>query len=268
MDETDDFINEELTRPVAILYRDEYFIAVFKPAGLIIHRSKLTLPHEPVLMQAVRDQIGQFVYPMHRLDRPTAGIVLFGLNSEAAGRLGQLFIDRKIDKYYQALVRGHVDARFTIDRPLREKFGEDWEKGSTDDNPEQSAVTHFTRIEDYEVPWPMAGFETSRYSLLEIKPVTGRWHQIRRHLNHIAKPVIGDHRHGDHRHNQLMYERTGVYRMLLSAVRLDFRHPYTNELVTIATNRGSGFDQVVNMLRELTSSRSKSSSVETTGSVD
>jgi tRNA pseudouridine65 synthase len=252
MDETDDFINEELTRPIAIVYRDDYFIAVFKPAGLIIHRSKLTLPHEPVLMQAVRDQIGQFVYPVHRLDRPTAGLVLFGLNSQSAGRLGQLFIDRKIDKYYQAVVRGHVDEQFTIDRPLREKFGEEWDKGSTEDNPEQSATTHFNRIEDFFVPWPLGDFSSSRYSLLEIKPVTGRWHQIRRHLNHIAKPVIGDHRHGDHRHNQLMHEKTGVYRMLLSAVRVDFRHPYTHEMVTICCGRGSSFDHVVEELRRLT----------------
>jgi tRNA pseudouridine65 synthase len=249
MDETDDFINEELTRPITIVYRDDHFIAVFKPAGLIIHRSKLTLPHEPVLMQAVRDQIGQFIFPVHRLDRPTAGLVLFGLNSQSAGRLGQLFIDRKIDKYYQALVRGHVDEQFTIDRPLREKFGEEWEKGSTDGNPEQSATTHFHRIEDYVVPWPIGDFSSSRYSLLEIKPITGRWHQIRRHLNHIAKPVIGDHRHGDHRHNQLMHEKTGVYRMLLSAVRVDFRHPYTQEMVTINCGRGSSFDQVIEELR-------------------
>ncbi|XZE20187.1 pseudouridine synthase [Pirellulaceae bacterium SH449] len=249
MTETDDFIVDDLTRPIAILYRDDYFVAVFKPAGLIIHRSKLTLPHEPVLMQAVRDQIGQFVYPMHRLDRPTAGIVLFGLNSEAAGKLGQLFIDRKIDKYYQALVRGHTEESFMIDRPLRERFGEDWEKGSTDDNPEQSAVTHFRRIEEFEAPWPIGDFASSRYTLLEIKPVTGRWHQIRRHLNHIAKPVIGDHRHGDHRHNQMMYEKTGVYRMLLSAVRLDFRHPYTHELTTITAGRGSEFDRVIETLK-------------------
>lgn len=258
MDETDDFIHEELSRPIAIVYRDEHFIAVYKPAGLIIHRSKLTLPHEPVLMQAVRDQIGQFVYPMHRLDRPTAGIVLFGLNSEAAGKLGQLFINRQIDKYYQALVRGHVDKDFSIDRPLREKFGEEWEKGSTDDNPEQSALTHFTRIEEYVAPWPLGDFETSRYSLLEIKPVTGRWHQIRRHLNHVAKPVIGDHRHGDHRHNQLVYEKTGVYRMLLTAVRVDFRHPYTNEMVTVSVGRGSGFDRVVQILRNLTATGTRS----------
>jgi tRNA pseudouridine65 synthase len=247
--ETDDFIVDELTRPLAILYQDEHYVAVFKPAGLIVHRSKLTLPHEPVLMQTVRDQIGQFIYPMHRLDRPTAGLILFGLTSEAAGKLGQLFIDRRVDKYYQALVRGHVDPEFRVDRPLKEKFGEEWEKGSTDDNPVQEALTHFSRLEQFEAPWPCGDFATSRFSLLEIKPVTGRWHQIRRHLNHIAKPVIGDHRHGDHRQNQLVYRETGVYRMLLSAVRVDFRHPFTNELVTITGPRGSGFDAVLSQLR-------------------
>jgi tRNA pseudouridine65 synthase len=249
MQETDDFIVDELTRPLQILYRDEHYVAVFKPAGLIVHRSKLTLPHEPVLMQALRDQIGQFLYPVHRLDRPTAGLVIFGLSRPSAGRLGQLFIDRQVDKYYQALVRGFVEPEFSINRPLREKFGEEWEPGSTENNPLQNAETHFRRIEQFEAPWPTPEFESTRYSLLEIKPVTGRWHQIRRHLNHVAKPVIGDHRHGDHRYNQLVYNRSGVYRMLLTALRVDFRHPFTGEMLAITTGRGSQFDHVIDQLR-------------------
>lgn len=251
MQETDDFIGETLTRPLHVLYQDEHLIAVFKPAGLIVHRSKMTLPHEPVLLQALRDQIGQFVYPVHRLDRPTAGIVLFGLHSEAAARMVQRFTDRQISKYYQALVRGYTDDTFVVDRPLQDKFGEEWEPGSTDENPYQEARTEFQCLGRFNVPWESNGFPSSRYSLLEIKPITGRWHQIRRHLNHVANPVIGDHRHGDHRHNQMMHQKTGVYRMLLTAVRVDFRHPYTDEILTIASGRGSEFDKAIEALRSL-----------------
>ncbi len=253
--ETDDFIGEQLNNPLRILYRDEHMIAVFKPAGLMVHRGKMTQPHEPVLLQALRDQIGTFVYPVHRLDRPTAGIVLFGLTSNAAAKLVELFTERQIAKYYQALVRGFTEGRFAIDRPLQEKFGEEWEPGSTANNPLQEARTEFMRLEEYEVPWESNGFPTSRYTLLEIKPITGRWHQIRRHLNHCANPVIGDHRHGDHRHNQLMFQKTGVYRMLLTALRLDFRHPYTNQMLTITAGRGSEFDKVVEELRALQTNR-------------
>ena len=248
--ETDDFIGETLTLPLQVLFRDEHFIAVYKPAGLLVHRSKMTRPEEPVLLQALRDQVGALVYPAHRLDRPTAGIVLFGLHSKAAAKLVELFTLRQIDKYYQALVRGYTPAQFTIDRPLQDKYGEDWTPGSTQDNPLQDAKTDFTTLEQYQVDWESNGFPTSRFSLLEIKPHTGRWHQIRRHLNHCANPVIGDHRHGDHRHNQMMHQKTGVYRMLLTAVRLDFRHPYTHELMTVQAGRGSEFDKVIERLRQ------------------
>jgi len=249
LQETDDFIVDSLSRPIQLLYQDEFLVAAFKPAGLITHRSKLTLPHEPVLLQSVRDQLNQFVYPIHRLDRPTAGIVLFALSSEAAARFTRLFASREISKYYQAIVRGFTESKFVVDRPLQDKFGEDWDEGSTANHPMQSAETEFVRLETFELDWPMNQFPTSRYSLLEIKPITGRWHQIRRHLNHVSNPVIGDHRHGDHRHNQLVYSKTGIYRMLLTALRLDFRHPFTDQLITIHSGRGSEFDRVVDYMR-------------------
>jgi tRNA pseudouridine65 synthase len=99
------------------------------------------------------------------------------------------------------------------------------------------------------VNWPTPEWTTSRFTLLEVQPITGRWHQIRRHLNHLAHPVIGDHRHGDHRWNQRFYQRTGIYRMMLTSMRLDFRHPFTQELVSIWAPRGESFDEAVELLR-------------------
>ena len=240
LSETDDFIDETLTRPLQIIFQDENYVAVFKPAGLVVHRSKMTQAHEPVLLQTLRDQLNQFVYPVHRLDRPTAGLILFGLSGSAAAKMVELFTNRQVSKYYQALVRGHVRNSGMIDKPLREKFGEEWDKGSTEDHPTQEAVTKYDVLGRYEVPWPIGDFEATRFSLLEIQPLTGRWHQIRRHLNHVAYPVIGDHRHGDHRYNQMVFAQTGVYRMMLTAMRLDFRHPYTGELISMGFAAGIG----------------------------
>lgn len=245
MNETEDFIHEALTLPLKIVYRDEHYVAVFKPAGLMVHRGKMTRPDEPVLLQTLRDQLNQFVYPVHRLDRPTAGLILFGLNGAAAAKMVDLFTTRRVEKHYQALVRGFVDDQGVIDRPLQEKFGEEWDAGSTLDNPTQEASTSYLTLARYQVPWPLGEFESTRYSLIEVKPHTGRWHQIRRHFNHIAHPVIGDHRHGDHRYNQMVFAKTGVYRMMLTSMRLDFRHPYTHENLSILVGRGSQFDQLI-----------------------
>ena len=246
--ETDDYINETLSLPLQILYQDEHYVAVFKPAGLVVHRSKMTLPQEPVLLQALRDQLNRFVYPVHRLDRPTAGLILFGLSGQDAAKMVDLFTNRHVNKYYQALVRGFAPDSGVVDKPLREKFGEEMDPGSTSHHPTQEAETRFEVLERYQIPWPIGEYPQSRYSLLEIRPMTGRWHQIRRHLNHIAFPVIGDHRHGDHRYNQMVYAQSGVYRMLLTAMRLDFRHPYTGELHTIVAKRGSEFDRLIEQL--------------------
>lgn len=247
--EADDFIVDTLEKPIQVVYRDDHYVAVFKPAGLVVHRGKLTRADEPVLLQALRDQLNQFIYPIHRLDRPTAGLILFGLHSAAASRMAELFTNRHVSKYYQALVRGFAPLAGVVDKPLQEQYGEEMFPESTIDHPKQTAETHFHRLRLFQAPWPVSEYPASRYSLLEIRPVTGRWHQIRRHLNHIAHPVLGDHRHGDHRCNQLLYAQTGVYRMLLTAMRMDFRHPFTDELLSIVVSRGSEFDRVINALK-------------------
>jgi tRNA pseudouridine65 synthase len=254
-----DFLDDTLEFPIEVVYRDDHYVGVFKPAGLMVHRGPRSLPTEPVLLQALRDQLNQFLYPIHRLDRPTAGLILFGLSREAASRMGSLFAERRIQKHYQALVRGHLHGEVTVDRPLMDRE-EPWldplparrerqEQEEEQELPSQSAITHFRCLEHYEVDWPTSEFPTSRFTLLEIEPHTGRWHQIRRHLNHLAHPVIGDHRHGDHRWNQRFFEKTGIYRMLLTAMRLDFRHPFTQELVSLWVPRGESFDGALAKLR-------------------
>ncbi len=243
-----DFVGDVFEGQIQIVYEDEYYVAVFKPAGLMVHRGRKTRLEEPVLLQTLRDQLGLFLYPIHRLDRPTAGLVIFAKSSSAAGKLAPMFADRNVGKYYQALVRGHIVEELLIDRPLSNQN----DHNDVDDaqKVEQSAITHIRPLKRFTAPWPNPSFSTARFTLLEIQLHTGRWHQIRRHLNHIANPVIGDHRHGDHRWNQMFYERTGLYRMMLTSMRLDFRHPITQAIVSLLVSRGESFDRAIELLGE------------------
>ena len=109
---------DELT----ILYRDENYIAIDKPSGLLVHRSFLDKHETQFAMQMLRDQIGQHVLPVHRLDRPTSGVLLFALSSEAARDMNQLFIDGQIEKRYLALVRGFLNESIFLDKPLKEEL--------------------------------------------------------------------------------------------------------------------------------------------------
>jgi tRNA pseudouridine65 synthase len=247
--ETDDFIDRTLGLPLQILYRDENYVAVFKPAGLIVHRSDATLTDEPVLLQSLRDQLGCHVYPVHRLDQPTAGLILFGLNGSAAAKMVDLFTRRMVCKYYQALVCGRAPDSGLIDKPLGAKSEDEWSQGVKVDPTTREATTRFETLWRYHVPAFGPNSSLTELSLLEIKPLTGRSHQIRRHLEHIGHPVVGDHRHGNRRINEFAFDRTGVCRMLLTSMRLDFRHPYSGELQSIVTSRGSGFDLAVSQLQ-------------------
>lgn len=258
MKDTADFVVESLHLPIQVVFSDEDLVAVFKPAGVMVHRGSKTQENEPVLLQTLRDQLQQFLYPIHRLDRPTAGLVLMARTSAIAGKLGEMFMSHQVQKHYQALVRGFMPDELTVDRPLlHPKY---FEERFNADHPLQPATTHFRCLRRFEVPWPASGFQNSRFSLLEIRPESGRWHQIRRHLNHIGHPVIGDHRHGDHRWNQMFYEKTGIYRMLLTAMRLDFRHPTTCEPVSLLVSRGQSFDEAVEVLGRLENQPSDSRS--------
>ncbi len=263
--ETDDFIDETLNRPLQIVYRDENYVAVFKPAGLIVHRCESSQAHEPALLQSLRDQLHRRVFPVHRLDRPTAGLMLFGLSGVAAAKMVDLFTKRMVSKYYQALVCGSTPESASIDKPLAAKSDDEWGNSECPGTSEKAAITEFLTLARFELP---SEFETSAtainvptsqltlapsttiatttsFSLLEVKPFTGRTHQIRRHLSYIGHPIVGDHRHGDKPCNELVWAKTGVCRMLLTSMRLDFRHPYSGELQSIVVGRGSEFDRAI-----------------------
>jgi tRNA pseudouridine65 synthase len=165
-------------------------------------------------LQMLRNQIGQRVYPVHRLDSKTSGILLFATNTAANIAMQKLFAAKEVAKQYLAIVRGYTSPEGTIDYPLKS------EKGVL-----QEAVTHYKTIATAELAFPSGIHTTSRYSLVEIMPLTGRMHQIRRHFAHIMHPVIGDRPHGCNKQNKFFKEQFGMNRMLLHAGRLSFRHP-------------------------------------------
>lgn len=209
--------------PLPVLFRDEHFIAIDKPPGMLVHRTWIADGSEFAL-QRLRDQIGRRVYPVHRLDRPTSGVLVFGLSSESARALCALFEARAVDKRYLAVTRGYTDPAGEIDYPLAE----------TPDKPPQPAVTRYRRLGTVELPFAVGRYPTARYSLVEVAPQTGRLHQIRKHFAHIFHPLIGDTTHGEGRHNRLFREQFGITRLLLLAHRLRFRHPYTGAETDIA----------------------------------
>jgi tRNA pseudouridine65 synthase len=208
---------------LTILYRDDDYIAVDKPAGLQVHRSWISEEREAFLLQRLRDQIGRRVYTIHRLDRPTSGVILFALSSEAARAMCGVFENREVEKGYLAIVRGYTDDEGRIDYPLQEE----------PHKPAQQAVTDYRTLARVELPIPVGRYNTARYSLVEVMPLTGRSRQIRKHFHHIFHPLIGDTSHGEGRHNRLFREHFQVERLLLHAHRLAFRHPLSGEAITI-----------------------------------
>lgn len=208
-----------------ILYRDEHIVVIDKPPNLLVHRSEIDRHETRFAIQILRDQIGQRVWPAHRLDRGTSGILLFGLSPEIASRLGCQFAEGQVDKRYLAVVRGHPPASGSIDHALsrqRDAYEFQGERSSIEAQP---ALTHYRRLGTIEIPIAVDRYPSSRYALLELEPVTGRRHQLRRHLKHIAHPIIGDASYGKGRHNRFFAEHFACQRLLLACVRLAFTHP-------------------------------------------
>lgn len=208
-----------------ILFSDPDFVAVNKPPRILMHRTRIS-EDTVFVVQLLRDQLGQRIYPVHRLDRATSGVLIFGKTPEAAGRLGEQFMDKSVAKKYIAVVRGWTDESGIIDYALDDP---DSGKGRL------PAVTRFNTLGRSEIDAAIGlRYKTARFSLLEAEPETGRRHQIRKHLAHINHPVIGDKRHGDVKQNTYFRETFGMTRMLLHAAKLIFRHPVTGLQVQIS----------------------------------
>jgi tRNA pseudouridine65 synthase len=216
-----------------IVYQDEHLIAINKPHGLLVHRSSIANDAKEFALQLLRDQVGRHVSPVHRLDRKTGGLLLFAFEKDVEIALHQLFQNGQVTKKYLAVLRGHSPDGLDIDYPLAK------ENGTI-----QEAFTSFVTLKRAELAIPFGKHETSRYSLVEATPTTGRMHQLRRHFAHIFYPIIGDRKHGCNKQNKLFKEQWNMTTMLLHASDLEFKHPVTGEILKLKANIGAEFERV------------------------
>lgn len=230
-------MSAERQKPFQILFQDDHFIAINKPCGILVHRTPIS-EDKVFVLQLLRDQIGQRIYPIHRLDRATSGVLIFGKDKEAAGRLSEQMRDKDLKKIYLAIIRGFVPEQSTIDYAI--KTGRGGEK--------QEAITHFQRLNQVEINQAVGPYATARYSYVEIRPETGRRHQIRRHFSHLRHPVIGDKKHGDVKHNKFFANELGISRLLLHARSLGFEHPYDKTKLQIEAPLNDAFEKALTFL--------------------
>lgn len=221
---------------LSIIYQDEYLVAINKPSGLLVHRSMLDKNETQFAMQLLRDQIGQHVFPVHRLDRPTSGVLVFALSADIARKLGEQFATQIIEKTYLAIVRGHIMEQGVIDYALKEKLDKIADKMANQDKPAQQAVTIFNRLDTFELPFAVSKYASARYSLVKLTPKTGRKHQLRRHLAHINHPIVGDTAHGDGKHNIFLRHQFNFNQLALTCKSMLLSHPISEEPLMLRCN--------------------------------
>lgn len=205
-----------------IIYQDDYLVAINKPHGLLVHQSPIARDASEFAIQLLRDQIGKKVYPVHRIDRKTSGILLFALDKEVNKSLTEQFTLKTVEKKYWAIVRGFTPEELHIDYPLYK-----------DNGVLQEAQTTIKTLAQTVLPIPSGKHDTSRYSFIEASPLTGRMHQIRKHLAHVLHPIIGDRPHGCNKQNKIWLEKFEMNTMLLHAQKLVFTHPVTAKEVVL-----------------------------------
>jgi tRNA pseudouridine65 synthase len=220
-----------------ILFRDEHLIAINKPHDLLVHRSRIAADVEEFALQILRDQVGQWVNPVHRIDRKTGGVLLFAFNKEIESAMQKQFAENKISKKYLAILRGYTDDSGVIDYPLRKENGVI-----------QEAFTAYRTLKKAEMEVALGSHPTSRYSLVEASPATGRMHQLRKHFSHIFHPIIGDRTHGCNKQNRLFKEKWEMTTMLLHASSLAFIHPVTGNQITIEAPLQKEFIRVMELM--------------------
>ena len=252
-----------------ILYKDKDLVAVNKPSGLMVHKSLLAREARQFALQMVRNQTGGHVFPTHRLDRPTSGVLLFARNSSMASKISKLFESGEIKKSYLAVVRGYIEDKGTIFHPLENiKHTMDSKKRScrsriymaenglsfpephkaetlTRESKKDAAITDYSCLARVELPIAVDRYPTTRYSLVKLWPKTGRRHQLRRHMKHIFHPIVGDTVYGKSSHNSFFENYLNCKGLLLTARKISFIHPGTEALITIKAPLEKKFQKVL-----------------------
>lgn len=235
-----------MIKPVLeILYQDDDLVVVNKPAKMLVHRSWLDKHETVFVMTTLRDMLGVHVYPVHRLDRPTSGALLFAKSSEAARILSLQFENHAVEKSYLAVVRGRLLGSGRVDYPLKVKLDKIADKFAKADKEPEPAITDYENLAICELPIVSTPrYATSRYSLMKLTPITGRKHQLRRHMTHLFHPIVGDTTHGDTAQNRAVADFTGVSRLLLHAHSLAF-DDLSGERISVVAPLDADFQKVM-----------------------
>lgn len=218
----------------AILYRDDDILIALKPNRLLVHRSHIDFYERKNLLATLKSETGLWLQPAHRLDKATSGVIAFGLTPESHAFLSNQFKERKVKKTYTALVRGYTPEQGEIDIPLQ----------SDSSDKEREALTRYTTTHHLELNEAIGRYPTSRFSLVEAFPETGRFHQIRLHFKKIRHPIIGDHRHGDRKHNHWFAHQLKLEALFLHASSLTIQHPQ-GQMLTIKAPLPVHFKEVL-----------------------
>lgn len=218
-----------------IIYNDGQLVAINKPNRLLVHKTKIAEEQHLFANRLLADQLGKEVFPVHRIDRATSGVLLFAFDAETTAATQRLFAGGIIKKEYLAVVRGFTRETDTINEPLiRHETGV-----------EQAATTVYRRLATIEIPIAVNKYPTSRYSLVSMQPQTGRTHQLRRHFNHMGHPIVGDTKYGDLRHNRMFLQEFGTNSLLLHAYQLAFVHPFSGENISIEAPLSPDFQTIL-----------------------
>ena len=220
-----------------VLYQDDHLIAIDKPAGFYVHPPEdgaHRISRNTNCLFLLRKQIEKYLYPVHRLDRATSGVLLFALTPEAAGHLSGQFRNRQVQKCYYAVVRGWTDSAGKITSELKEDELDEAKR----------ATTLYSSVAQIELPNPIGRYTTARYSLMKVEPLTGKTHQIRKHFSGIAHPLLGDTTYGDGKHNRFFRELFGKSTLYLKAYSLNFIHPATGEPLRIQARWTTAWHQI------------------------
>lgn len=205
-----------------ILYQDDYLIAINKPCGLLVHRTSIAEENEVFALQLLRDQVGCKLFPVHRIDRPTSGVLVFAFSPEVARQLNDQLTNGESHKKYVALVRGWFPEEMICERQVKN------DRGNL-----QEATTRFVPVKQSELPLATDRYPTARFSVVEAYPLTGRWHQIRQHLAQLRHYIINDRVHGDGKQNRIFTEQLDIREMFLHACSLRLQHPVLQTELTI-----------------------------------
>ena len=222
-------------KSMEILFEDEYIVVINKPNNFIIHESHYSRNiREITLIQFLTNQLGYSVYPAHRLDRKTSGVIIFLKDKQYVQQFQELFTNKEITKTYFAIVRGFSPATGIIDTPVK----------NDDTGIYKEALTHYQSITNIELNIPVTPYAKSRYSLIQLNPQTGRMHQLRKHMSKINHPIVGDYKYGDRFHNRMFETEFDCIYMFLHAYRLEFTHPISLQKMDIKAAYPSDWQKV------------------------